>query len=577
MSLEEHSAKFIYTYMGTAFVLEPYCDGYRICGMDLASEDVWFPDSFAGKRIVPWVSLNQCSNPNIPWFHHFDIVRWLHIPDWMSSLDVHNFLFPNLEAIDIHPSPAHPKMTSIGPLLINDTELMRVFSAGYMESYTFPREIKYIGESAFAHTTITDINFENPFVEFHQNAFGGSRINQIIKNGEKQFITFGNLLYRCVYADSKKLTIPDHIRSFEKDAFKEIYIQRPDGSKDWTNLDFIEELESPVPIKSYQPFNGVKKYYVHSFSKAALENLWRIFPNMAWFEIMGLEHSPDYVTQQGVLFTKDMKTLVIYPKHKREEYTVPATVETIQSGAFKDNSYLKIVHLSESVRIIGSSAFERCNLEFIKLPKSVERIGSYAFFGTKIKEIHLPKSIIKIGIYALYGISSIHCYEGSTKGVFDAIKCPYSAVFENVDIHITRSNGESLRLFIPRGTSNSDLDLLESAWGDTSFDVCAYQKCYAKMGNAIDRYRFAFKDYQISGEKSVCAGYFKRISSKFSQILIDDKAEEELIELLQLGIIKAPALRKLLEYVQDKEMPTVSAYILQAISECEKPREKLRL
>ena len=385
MSIEDHPTKVIYTYMGTAFVLEPYSDGYRICGMDLASDEIWFPDSFGGKRIVPWVSLNQCSNPNMPWFHHFDTVRRLHIPNWMRCLDAHNYLFPNLEAIDIHPSPAHPMMTSLGPLLIHNTVLMRVFSAGYMESFTFPREIKCIGDSAFAYTTITDIHFESTFIEFHKNAFGGSRINRLIQNGEKQFIIFGNLLYRCVYADSKKLTIPAHIRSFEKDAFKEIYIQRPDGSKDWTNLDFIEEIESPVPIKSYQPFNGVKKYYVHSFSKAALENLWRIFPNMAWFEIMGLEHSPDYVTQQGVLFTKDMKTLVIYPKHQREEYTVPATVETIQSGAFKDNSYLKIVHLSESLRIIGSSAFERSNLEFIKLPKSIERIGSYAFDSCKLK------------------------------------------------------------------------------------------------------------------------------------------------------------------------------------------------
>ena len=58
---------------------------------------------------------------------------------------------------------------------------------------------------------------------------------------------------------------------------------------------------------------------------------------------------------------------------------------------------------------------------------------------------------------------------------------------------------------------------------------------------------------------------------------MDEKAEEELIELLQLGIIKAPALRKLLERINVCDMPMVSAYILQAIGEYEEKKKTLRL
>jgi hypothetical protein len=79
------------------------------------------------------------------------------------------------------------------------------------------------------------------------------------------------------------------------------------------------------------------------------------------------------------------------------------------------------------------------------------------------------------------------------------------------------------------------------------------------------------------GKESASTGYLKRIALKFAQHLIAEKKQEEFIELLNFKLMKAPALRKLLEHVQDLNMPTLSAYILQAISECEAPRNSLRL
>ncbi len=565
-------------YHGSEFVLTESGDCYRMIGLNSAGEDIWFPDNYMCKRILPWISLNQCSNPEVPQLHCFPQVRRLHIPEWMVCLDAQNYLFPNLEEIDIAPSKSHQQMTSVGPLLIHGNELVRVFSVGYRDSFTFPNIIRSVGNSAFAHTTIIDINFESPSIEFAANAFGGSRINQIIQRGAKQFITFGNLLYRCVYFDSPKLTIPEHICSFEMNAFHDTYIKNADGSKDWTNRDIVEEIESPVPIHSKHSFKSVKKYSVHSFKQEDIENLRWLFPNISYFCIFNdknEEYSSDYVTHNGVLFSKDMRSLLMCPLDT-SEYFVPEGVIRIKSDAFVRNQQIKHVYLPESLKYIETNAFEHCSLEKITIPQNVEIIGSYAFFDTKLKEIHFSKNVKSIGIYALCGISSIHCYEGTAKGLFDGIKAPNSETCA-VTIYITRTNEEILKLFIPRGTKNSVLDLLESAWNSPTFDVQVYQKCYADIGNSIDRYRFAFRDYQISRERSVCAIYFKRIASKFAQILMDEKAEEELIELLQLGIIKAPALRKLLERINVCDMPMVSAYILQAIGEYEEKKKTLRL
>ena len=167
--------------MGSSFVLEPYNNGYRICGLDLAADEIWFPDNYMGKSIVPWVALNQCSNPHIPEFHHFDNVRRLHIPEWMSSFDAHNYLFPRLEEIKIHSSPNNSHLSSIGPLLFSGQELIRVYSAGYRDCFTFPIQVKRVGCGAFAYTTITNIQFDSPYIIFDRDAFYCSQINHLIQ------------------------------------------------------------------------------------------------------------------------------------------------------------------------------------------------------------------------------------------------------------------------------------------------------------------------------------------------------------------------------------------------------------
>ena len=568
-------------YKGSQFVLTENGSDYRILGLDSAAEDIWFPDNYMGKRILPWVSLNHCSNETISNYHSFWNVKRLHIPDWVSSLNAENFLFPKLEEIDIHPSQAHSEMSSLGPLLMRGKELMRVFSVGYMDTFTFPKAIQSVGDSAFAYTTITDINFEHPYIQFSANAFGGSRINQLINNGEKQFITFGNLLYRCVYVDSKKLRIPDHIRSFEKNAFKDTYFKHPDGSKDWSNPDYVEEIESPVPIHANRSFKSVKKYYVHSFAKQDIENLRGLFPNMNFFTIRNgaIEaYSSDYETHHGVLFTKAMDALVICPLNTTE-YTVPEGVLRIEPWAFRKNEYIIRVHLPKSLIFIGDRAFCDTPIESIQIPENVEIIENFAFNRTKIKEIYLPKSVKSIGNGALNGISRIQCFEGTARGLFNALHSNYSDenVGYSVDIEITRMNGDILKLFIPSGLKNTGCDLLEAAWDNPPFDIHAYHQCYAHCEKPIDRYRFAHRIYQLFGPESACAEYFRRIVSKYAQILIAENAQEDLIEVLKFGIIKPSALRKLLESVHDKDMPTVSAYILQALSECEEKRKTLRL
>lgn len=81
--------------------------------------------------------------------------------------------------------------------------------------------------------------------------------------------------------------------------------------------------------------------------------------------------SQHFVTDKtGVLFTKDMTTLVIYPSAlPNEEYTVPETVTNIYSNAFYICPNLKVLHMSPNLSGNFTHWFYCCdNLEKVTFP-----------------------------------------------------------------------------------------------------------------------------------------------------------------------------------------------------------------
>ena len=92
-------------------------------------------------------------------------------------------------------------------------------------------------------------------------------------------------------------------------------------------------------------------------------------------EIKVAEGNTAYTTIDGVLFTKDMKTLVTYPigSDRRVAYQVPYGVETIDEGAIYDS---KLTHVT--------------------LPSTLKTIYEYALTSPYTTEIVIPSSVTNI-------------------------------------------------------------------------------------------------------------------------------------------------------------------------------------
>jgi hypothetical protein len=72
--------------------------------------------------------------------------------------------------------------------------------------------------------------------------------------------------------------------------------------------------------------------------------------------------NPYYTSQDGVVFNKNMTTLIFYPEGKQDEtYAIPDTVTTIGGYAFENVTALQEVTIPESVTYIGVVAFSGCS------------------------------------------------------------------------------------------------------------------------------------------------------------------------------------------------------------------------
>lgn len=137
----------------------------------------------------------------------------------------------------------------------------------------------------------------------------------------------------------------------------------------------------------------------------------------------------------SLIFSENSKLMTI-GEHAFErcislsKIVLPNFVEVIGNYAFRDNSKLENIELSQNLKSIGSSAFENCTLiKKIILPNHLESIGLSAFLKCSIKELFIPKSVKSINTSAFSNNPlSIISFEETDKPISF-----YSSTFPSVD------------------------------------------------------------------------------------------------------------------------------------------------
>ncbi len=126
-------------------------------------------------------------------------------------------------------------------------------------------------------------------------------------------------------------------------------------------------------------------------------------------QIRAADGNTAYRTENGLLYSKDLTTLLACPNAKTGTVQIPEGVAQICPEAFRGCGALTGAALPDSVAVIGESAFEDCtSLTGIRIPDKVAVIEQSTFSECrKLSQVQLSESITDIEVMAFSGCESL--------------------------------------------------------------------------------------------------------------------------------------------------------------------------
>ena len=138
------------------------------------------------------------------------------------------------------------------------------------------------------------------------------------------------------------------------------------------------------------------------------DNAFRECSNLTSIKVNS--NNTEFCSIDGILFDKNIKTLIAFPANKKvTSYVIPSSVTTIHDHAFEQCINLTSITIPHSVTKIGAYAFHYClKLSSVSMPKSITSISGYTFSGCKnLTNISIPQNVKSIGDSTFWGCVSL--------------------------------------------------------------------------------------------------------------------------------------------------------------------------
>ena len=267
------------------------------------------------------------------------------------------------------------------------------------------------------------------------------QITSIQKDDRSQYTRIGDYAF-WGYTKLTSIDLPNTVDTIGRNAFR--------------SCRKLQEINFPTSLKciSYFAFaycdaltslilpNGLEEVGTMAFSQsetlasvtipASVKKVgWSAFGGCSSLTAINVDsNNATYCSLNGVLFSKDQKTLCAFPAGIEGSYTVPSSVETIDHYAFFSCDKLAEVIIPQGVTRINNYVFAHCKFEHIELPEGLTYLGESVFWYSKLTSVILPSTLKQIG----YG-----CFDSCKSLTSITCKAPTpptckEKVFENVDL-----------------------------------------------------------------------------------------------------------------------------------------------
>ena len=239
-----------------------------------------------------------------------------------------------------------------------------------LRSFTIPDKVSVIDSGTFRGcTSLRTLTLHKGITSFEISAIDGcSSLEEldVAEENEHYFSVDGVLYTRdlktllcCPEGKTGEVSIPGAVEKIGDEAFA-------DCGK-------LTKITIPASVKEYG---------------------WRAFDRVK-AEIVFAEENESYTTVDGVIFSADRKTLLLFPKDWAGSYAVPEGTEMIAEKAFENCAGLTAVTFPESLKDIGFMAFVNCtSLTAVTIPATATefRPWNLAFHGcTSLTAIHVEE------------------------------------------------------------------------------------------------------------------------------------------------------------------------------------------
>ena len=281
------------------------------------------------------------------------------------------------------------------------------YGCSSLTSIVVPDSVRKIAERAFDRcSALTSVFIPKRVKKIGLGAFGGcpSLKSFEVDENNRNYRSDDGVLFS---KDGKTLVkvpggasletffVSNEIKKIRRDAFYACRsLQSIDVAEDNLNYRSIDGVLFSKDGKELVEFpEGMKKERFPVAEDVKLASFGAC-PSLEFVDVA--ENNPRYRSVDGVLFSKNEKSLIKFPGGmKKESFVVPESVEEIADEAFADCSSLTSIIIPGTVNGIGWEAFRSCSsLESVVVQEGVESIGPLAFADCPaLKSVVLPKSV----------------------------------------------------------------------------------------------------------------------------------------------------------------------------------------
>lgn len=293
--------------------------------------------------------------------------------------------------------------------------LMAYLPANSKTTYAAPSSVENVYDSAFRQAqNLEYVDLSNCKARFFNYTFEDCRKLKRVSLPDSAHILDKTFMH-CSILES--VDIGENVEQISNGCFSQCYAL--------TDLDMPGTLKK-IGDGAFYECKALEEINIPSGVTDISENAFYCCISMKSISVD--DSNMSYKSEDGVLLSKDGKTLVIYPAGKTDErYSVPDSVETIGAEAFSFCKCETLV-LPVGIKTIDKNAFNYKAIASLIYPEGIEEISKSILDQDRwhIEEISIPDSVTSIDSACLdvdhtsYVISAYHikCSSGSYAEAF---------------------------------------------------------------------------------------------------------------------------------------------------------------